>query len=309
MPVYVDILLCINLYVNYILLKSTELILKVRFTRLRRVLAAAVGAVSSLLLLLPPLPWLLLFGIRIALALLIVFVAGGERRGRVLVRQTLLFFAANVVFAGAVLLLWTLFFPEFAVVNNGAVYFDISALTLIVATTVAYLLLVLWSRLRPKTARQLLLPVRIVTGQGERELRGFTDSGNNLRDVFTDTPVVIARFSSVAPLLPPGLADSIRPVVCGERSVADWTPVPGVRWIPCSTIGADCLLAAFAPQALYCLREGVWRQADRVLLGVAPDRSFPGHYDLLLHPDLTFGRPSEPEESRTGQPPTHTRVT
>ena len=276
MPVYVDILLCINLYVNYILLKSTEIILKVHFTRLRRVLAAAIGAVS---------------------ALLIVFVAGGERRGRVLVRQTLLFFAANVVFAGAVLLLWTLFFPDFAVVNNGAVYFNISALALIGATTAAYLLLVLWSRLRPKTARALLLPVRVATDQGERELRGFEDSGNNLRDVFTDTPVVIARFSSVAPLLPPGLAESIRPVVNGERSVTEWTPAPGIRWIPCSTIGADCLLAAFAPRALFCRREGVWQKADRALLGIAPDRSFPGHYDLLLHPDLTFDRPEQAEKT------------
>lgn len=123
-PVYVDILLCVNLYINYLLLQLTQKVLRRPFRKGRVILASAVGAACSLLMLLPPLPGLLLFFLRLLLALAIVFLASGEKKIFYLFAKRCCFFGANVALCGLVLLLWNLFLPNFMAVNNGVIYFE-----------------------------------------------------------------------------------------------------------------------------------------------------------------------------------------
>lgn len=78
MTVYADILILINLYINYLLLQLTQKVLRRRFSKGRVLAASVVGALCSLIMLLPPLPGLLLFFFRLLLATGIVYLAGGE---------------------------------------------------------------------------------------------------------------------------------------------------------------------------------------------------------------------------------------
>ena len=54
--VYIDVLLGVNLFVNYFLLLAVGRFLHLAVRRLRLLAGAAVGAVFSLSILLPPLP-------------------------------------------------------------------------------------------------------------------------------------------------------------------------------------------------------------------------------------------------------------
>lgn len=90
-PIYVDILLCVNLYINYLLLQLTQKVLRRPFQKGRVVLASAAGAACSLLMLLPPLPGLLLFFLRLLLAAGHCISCKRRENFFYLIRQTLLF--------------------------------------------------------------------------------------------------------------------------------------------------------------------------------------------------------------------------
>ena len=53
--IYIDVLLVVNLYINYFLVRGTSLMLRRKVSPRRVLLASAVGAVGSLLILVPDL--------------------------------------------------------------------------------------------------------------------------------------------------------------------------------------------------------------------------------------------------------------
>lgn len=285
--VYVDILLCVNLYINYLLLQLTQKALRQRFRKKRVLLASAIGAVCSLVMLLPPLPGLLLFAIRLLLALGIMFAASGERRILLLLRQTALFFAANVLLCGVMLLLWNLFLPNFIGVNNGVVYLDISAVALLLLTTLSYGLLQLLDRLRPKAEEKHLFRLRLSTARGQVELQGLLDSGNSLADPFTGCPAAVVWYPAVREVLPEPMAACLAGAMEQRLPPEALSPCPGVRWLPCSTVRSTELLPAFFPEKLECFRQGQWQQAGEVLLAVTA-RPLSPDYQLLLHPEISW---------------------
>ena len=287
MTVYADILILINLYINYLLLQLTQKVLRRRFSKGRVLAASVVGALCSLIMLLPPLPGLLLFFFRLLLATGIVYLAGGEKRISYLIRQTLLFFAANVLLCGLVLLLWNLFLPNFVAVNNGVIYLNLSAVTLLAMTTLAYGLLSALDRLRPKGEEKTLFRLRVSTSNGSIECQGLLDTGNSLSDPFTGTPVVVVCYRIVEPVLPEQVKAFMERVFEKKEPIQELPVCTAVRWIPCTSVGTTQLLPAFVPEKLECFDGGKWKRAREVMVALTP-HSLGGDCEALLNPSLCY---------------------
>ena len=133
--IYVDVLVALNLYVTWFLLLASEALSGRPCRRWRRGLAALAGGLSSLAIFLPELPFLPLFFIKLGLAAVITWIAGG-RAG--FWRRMGFFFAANFLFAGVIIALWLMAAPPRLIIRNGVVYYHIQAMTLAVSTVIAY---------------------------------------------------------------------------------------------------------------------------------------------------------------------------
>ena len=109
MPVvYIDVLLGVNLFVNYFLLLAVGRFLHLAVRRLRLLTGAAVGAAFSLSILLPPLPAVLPLLFRLALSLLLILISFPIPTGKRLVQAVLAFYLVSFAFAGFFLALWLL---------------------------------------------------------------------------------------------------------------------------------------------------------------------------------------------------------
>ena len=66
MPViYLDVLLAVNLLIDFLLLSATAYLLHIPVKRWRLVISAVIGAASAALIFLPPLPALASLGIKV----------------------------------------------------------------------------------------------------------------------------------------------------------------------------------------------------------------------------------------------------
>ena len=133
MEVYADILIAVNFTVDYFLLAFTAKLLRVNCPLWRQLIAA-----SSLMIFLPPLGAVIEFLVRIALCAVIALVCFGFHGARAFIRASIYFFAVSFGFAGAMLAVWYIFKPYGMVINNSAVYFNISPMFLIVFSVVGY---------------------------------------------------------------------------------------------------------------------------------------------------------------------------
>ncbi len=240
--IYADVLIGINLCLTWFLLLASEALSGMHCGRVRRLLAAAAGGISSLCILLPELPFPVVFLGKVGLALLICWIAGGKRG---IFRRSVYFFGTNFLFAGLMIALWLLAAPPRLVIRNGMVYYHFPALTLGISAILGYLTarLIVWLRGKSSAGTK---SIRVTAGLDGRE-SSFTmmlDTGNRLQSP-GGLPVVVCGKEAISPMLSQTQLDSLshpfEPACCWKKPL---------RFLPCRTVHGDGLLCAFEPDYL-----------------------------------------------------------
>ena len=284
--VYVDSLFLINIIINYILLIVTAKICGAATPRLRLLGGAALGAVYSVVSVLPLPVFFVNFLIKIAVGILMVLAAfGGQTR---LIRLILVFFAASAAFGGAVM--------AASLVSGGAgigeVRLSLSLKLLILAFAVAYAVLTLVFRRAARRRHGLganspggIVTLELRHGGRTIRLRALRDTGNALIDPMTGRPVIVAGVNDVRPLLEPetrrALAELRNKDAVGVlETLAATTGSMRFQLIPYSAVGtAGGMLLAFKPDEI--IVDGKNRMG--MLLALSPNSvSESGAYTALL---------------------------
>ena len=104
-------------------------------------MSAVVGSLFSLLIFFDNIRFLLITLIKLPLAAVLVLIAFGYHSKSLYIKSVLSFFAVNFIFGGVMMAVWMFISPSGMYFRNGTVYFNISALTLIAGTLIAYFLI------------------------------------------------------------------------------------------------------------------------------------------------------------------------
>lgn len=241
MTVYIDVLIIFNLYINFFLVKSTALVMRRKVSSLRCLAAAAVGALSSLVILLPPIPFILTFLIKATIACLVTFAAFGRQKIWDHAVCMMFFLLMCFVYGGAMLALWHFAAPLGMVYENGTAYFNIPIGALAVFTAISYGTV--------RAVRYLLdrkvkctenCTVAVTAGGRTAELNGFPDTGNSLTDVFSGKPIIICSRSAIHDIIP----ENILLYLNGSDNITE------VRLIPCRTVDGEGLVPVFSAERI-----------------------------------------------------------
>lgn len=261
MIVYADVLITLNLFVNFFILWFTCRICRERFRFGRLILASLVGAAFSLYIFLPPTGMFTETVFRLVVSALIVILAFGFSSIKSLVRRVALFFAVSFLYAGAMMGIWAIWKPDRLAINNGVVYLDISPAVLIVATLFSYTAL---SLIRFFSAKQAYAGKRcrlkITYGENSVTLTALVDTGHSLIDALSQREVIIIE-KSLALRLCEKIPDSV--TVPSEQAPN------GFRLIPYSVVGGGGLLPAFLPDKVELIEDKKSTEIREVLLGVS----------------------------------------
>ncbi len=237
--IYADILVILNLYINYFLVRSSALLLRRDISSKRCLLAAGIGAAAALTALLPELPFWAVAGIKAAVGCAVVFAAFGKQKKIDFVISLLCFLVISFVFAGLMLALWTFFAPFDMVYSNGIAYFNIPIAAIAVFTAAAYgaVRAVRYFSDRRLVCRRVCR-VKITMSGVTVELMGLADTGNGLCDIFSGKSVIVCRHDSVKEIIPQTVREYL------EGRAAD--NIDGIRLLPCRTIAAEALIPIFS---------------------------------------------------------------
>lgn len=288
MVVYADILICVNLIVNYALLMAAGRFCGRAPKRLRMVLAALLGALYALISFAGGLPDWVPAATKLPVGALLVLIAYQYRGLAEYVRQYVMFLLVSALFGGLMLALWLFVAPYGMLYENGVVYFDISALSLVGFTGAAYAATELFTRLfRKRDVESGMMEVSLVLGNRQVALCGFVDTGNTLRDAYTGYPVAICGMECVRSILPLSLLDIISAIIETEdfsrfQNLITPDTKNKFKLIPYSTVGFTGVLPAFLPDELRL--DGV--PVENVYVAIAPENFTHSDYDMLLSREM-----------------------
>ncbi len=264
--IYVDVLVAVNFLINYFLLLATCRFLGTPAKKSRLVAAAALGAVFSLSILLPEMPAAASLLMKFFMSVCIVLAAFGYGGVGRLLRSTAAFYIINFGFAGLMMALWYFVAPQGLIVRNSVVYFDISPLMLILLAVLCYFIITLVNRLTGRQpAKGLYCRIVVSRGGAAVDCMAKVDTGNALREPFSNDPVVVVCEQAAAKVIPP------------EGSL-------NFRMVPFRDISGEGLLRAFRPDRLTVYRGDKAFSVTDVYIAVSKAR--PGDCDALINPDI-----------------------
>lgn len=243
--IYLDILLLLNFYITYFLAVGASCLLHRKILFKRRLLAAGVGALTSLMIFLPSMPFFVNLFFKLAASSFIVLSAWGFGGIKSFLGNTAFFFLINCLYAGVMLGLWLFVCPEGMMYNNGVSYFNIPLWLALSATAAAYFIIKIIRRiLDSKNALDKKYTLEIFTEKGTVTLSATADSGNKLTDFFTGLPVIFCDFEKCRQICPGNVLEQF------SENQKELTSVKGIRLIPCSTVSGGTMAICFKPEKM-----------------------------------------------------------
>lgn len=247
--IYLDVLLLVNFVVAAFLLAACADLCAAACGALRLLIASAAASAASLILLAPSLPVWAQLAYQAGTALVVVVLAFGWRGWRAMLRQTLWYFALNLMLSGLVILAaWQ--GCTFVQVNNLACYFALSPLLLFACVAGVYLLLRVLMLCFGRPAEQPCRRIGIELAGQDILVDAFYDTGFALRDAAGGRPVLLLYYSDLKEVLPPALQSYLGEVFAPTHGkLAVPPPDAGVRFLECRTVAGTALLPAVPARA------------------------------------------------------------
>lgn len=254
--IYIDVLMSVNLFVNYFILLGSSKFLGIEVKRVRLVLASVMGAIFSLYILLPTVNRFLSFIIEVLMASLMILVAFGFKDKIRFIKASVCFFSMNFSFAGLMFLLWKIFSPPGLMLNNGIVYFNISPILLIISTVVSYIIIRLFNIITGKSKRRdEIYNIKIYKSERSCSILAKLDTGNSLIEPFSGLPVIVVEYDAIKSILSDDEAEilvskcelvgaSVKGRV-SEGIEAETSVRLKLRFIPFNTVSGKGMLPSF----------------------------------------------------------------
>lgn len=258
--IYIDILFCVNFIIDFMLLLSVRKFLSLKARYRRMFLGSLVGAISSFVIFLPPMNEFISLIIRLATAFAVVFATFFPTSRKSFFKAVSAYFLITFCFCGACIGFFMLFSPPLAI-RNGAVYIDISPLMLVGIILVCYIIIRIICRVSGRAMPSQEICWLTVEHNGVSvKLIAKTDTGNMLKEPFSNLPVIVAEMEKLESLLPKDISAYLTKSV--SVSTAQYEYMSSIRLVPYNSVGGDGLLPAFKPDSVVVLLNGKATKAD-----------------------------------------------
>lgn len=279
--IYIDILVIVNLFVNYFLLLATAKFFCIKWKTSRLILGEILGGIYSLYILAPELPWFISSVIKLFMSVTIIAATFGIKKPTQFFKILIYFYSVNFLFSGIMMAVWCWFKPNGMQINNGVVYFNISPVILIISTIISYIIIEAINKIVNK--RRLdhkIINLKIKFRTNQISITAKIDTGNFLKEPFSGLPVIVARETSVKPLLPVNTYEQIK-----DYSADKFTDILNlkIRMIPFKTISEESVLPAFKPD---CIKINESEVQKEVYIALCEDKFMPQNAEALINPEI-----------------------
>ncbi len=274
MIVYADILIVLNLIVDYLLLKASALLLSARPRTVRLIISSVLGAISSLYIFIPYTSVFFEFLFKILVCSTMSIVAFGYHSFKSFLKSSGILLFITCGYAGIMIAVWYIFKPRGMVINNGIVYFDISPVVLVFSTVAAYLVFILLFKIFSTTAKTAKrCKVKVFANNKQRDLNCILDSGNSVIDIFGKSEIIIADKSVLTDLF--GDIDISKNEQLSSR----------YRIVPCSTVSGNVVLDAYRCDKAKVTVGEKTVVLEKPIVAVSKTK-MSGDYEAVLNPNI-----------------------
>lgn len=294
MTIYVDIIIVENLIMNLIILYATSLILKIKVSFFRLLLASLIGAIYAALQYISNMKILSNIIIKTFLSIIIIWVAFHPQNMKKMCKQLLLFYLTTFTFGGVATYLIYVLKPQNIIIKNG-MYVGTYVLKVIFVGAIlgTGILLVSFKISKNKISKKdMICKILIKLNGKEITLNTMVDTGNMLREPITGNPVAVVEKNSLYDVLPKEILNNTESILGGDfgKIPEDIKQeyIPKLKFIPFSSLGKqNGMLIGIKPEKLKVINEEMEEERADAIIGIY-NKSLTkrGEYNALIGIEL-----------------------
>ncbi len=284
--IYLDVLIAMNAILTYLFLLTMCVISKIYVRTSNLLVGSLLGALFSLVILIPSIHVFWQIVMKITMCISIVSVTYRPKHIGILIRYSLLFLFVNAFFAGVVIMLQNTTGSQLIYLNNGSYYLDVDVISLVMITSGVYLFIRMFLFIYSKyNIKNEICFVRIYIDGMYAEVKAMEDTGNRLYDFSTGYPVSVVQYNEINKLFSEGAAEFLH----GHYGKADKVPMCDRRRM--SVVNADfamgsAVMPAFRPDCMIVYTGNKKYKCRQCLIAVTDKELSEGSFQMILHPDL-----------------------
>ncbi|AGB41697.1 sigma-E processing peptidase SpoIIGA [Halobacteroides halobius DSM 5150] len=292
--VYLDLLAAVNLVMNYLLLWATAKLAELNYKIWRLFLTSLLGTIYTVLIILPQFSYLNQIPIHFLLSVLMIFVSFAPLDYRLFFKALGYLYLITFVTAGAILALYNL--TGGSPLNSLALVLNISPDNLWIIIYGFILIIIIgkfgWMLIRQKLFPNIFSVLISIDFDGDsQQIKALVDTGNQLEDPLTKTPVIIVEVEVLLEILPERIKDAFCKYNYNSDQLLDemidtcWAN--RFRLIPFSSIGKqDGMLVGFRPDKVTIKAEDEVFTTSDVIIALQSRSLDNDEYQALLNPQV-----------------------
>lgn len=275
MTIYIDVVLIENLIMNYIILFTTGLILKLKIQSIRILIASLLGAIYSIIAYTGVLKIYSSFLLKIVLSVLIVYIAFNPQNVRKMWKDLLIFYLTSFAFGGAAFALIYIVKPQDIIMKNGLFLGTYPLKTVILGAVIAFAVIIAaFSIVKSRISKKdMFCEIETKINNKIVRTRAIIDTGNMLKEPITNTPVVVVEHTLLYECIPKEILNNLENIIGGDfKKVPEQIKekyISKLKLIPFSSLGKqNGMLLGIKPEYIKIIKEEEEEIKKNVIIGI-----------------------------------------
>ncbi len=294
MTIYIDIVLIENLIMNYIILFTTAVVLKIKVSHIRLILASLLGAGYSIIAYMGIIKVYSSIILKIILSVLIIYIAFNPQNIKKMCKDLLLFYLVSFVFGGAAFALIYIIKPQNILMKNGLFLGTYTLKTVMLGAVVAFCIIIgAFAIIKNKISKKdMFCEIEILINQKKIKTKAMIDTGNMLKEPITNVPVIVVEHILLYSCMPKEILNNLKEIMGG-----DFKNIPcdiqekyisKLKLIPFSSLGKqNGMLIGIRPEYVKVITDEQEKINKNVIIGIyEKSLTKKGEYQALIGIEL-----------------------
>ena len=245
MTIYLDIILCENLLMNYIILFATYVIIKpkTKHPQIRMILSSLLGSIYAIIIYLNILSIYTNLLAKITLSVVMVYIAFAPPNIKQLLKQILIFYLVSFIFGGCTFSLIYFLKPENVEMKNG-VFVGIYPIKVgLIAGIIAFIITQIAFKINKSKLnnKNTFIEIELYNKNKMTKARALLDSGNMLKEPISQKPVIVVEKAILSKIIPEEVLNYIERMVGGDDQERNEMQeyLSKIRMVPFMSLGKE----------------------------------------------------------------------
>lgn len=270
MTIYLDIVLLENIFMNYIIISATSIILKKQMKLFKFILSSTIGSIYAVFSYISNTQIYSSLILKILLSISMVYIAFNPKNIKVLLKELMIFYLTSFTFGGVSFALIYFLKPQNILIRNGVLIGTYPIKIIMAGGIVGFIVITLSFKLiKAKISRKdIYCTINIEINGKSASTKAIIDTGNFLKDPISKLPVIVVQKNVLKGCIPENILENLENIITGKDiDLGDFSS--RIRFIPFNSLGKENgILLGIKVEEIVIKKDGTDFIVKDVIIGV-----------------------------------------